>query len=355
VRVGADVYSLYAVNDAITHEYEFGDGDHMASSRKPLDWFRYQIGMQSFRAFAEGKATWILNYSWDGDKKVDAREAMQNLFMSEIMAGANVWDAATHVMSGSNDLETRKKVFAWIAEHERTFYAPRHPIDPVGVYFSPTTRNYYTKDYLTSYQGILLMLMQAHREYQIVTPRTLGAFQGKTLVLPNVRVLSEKEREELGRFAKEGKIVVISAGPEGLSDLPHVRRMNDDVGARYLGRASADLEHAADDQANEFVNSLGGDSVAVKVSPMLAAQIAEVDGKVHVFIANFRGLRGGENPVQTPETGGSVTLRGRMQGHFLPFLGEERRIPGKFENGVTRFELPEIHRGAVVWFEPTAP
>jgi hypothetical protein len=88
---------------------------------------------------------------------------------------------------------------------------------------------------------------------------------------------------------------------------------------------------------------------------MLAAQIAEVDGKVHVFIANFRGLRGGENPVQTPETGGSVTLRGRMQGHFLPFLGEERRIPGKFENGVTRFELPEIHRGAVVWFEPTAP
>ncbi len=82
MRVGADVYSLYAVVDAIAHEYEFGGGDHMASSRTPLDWFQYQVGMHSFRAFAQGKATWILNYSWDGDKKVDKREAMMNLAMS---------------------------------------------------------------------------------------------------------------------------------------------------------------------------------------------------------------------------------------------------------------------------------
>src|SRR5580704_12213754 len=78
VRVGADVYSLYPVVDAIAHEYEFGSGEHMASGRKPIDWFRYQVGMHSFRAFAQGKATWILNYSWDGDKNIDKREAMMN-------------------------------------------------------------------------------------------------------------------------------------------------------------------------------------------------------------------------------------------------------------------------------------
>ena len=55
VRVGADVYSLYGVVDAIAHEYEFGNGGHMASERKPLDWFRYQVGMHSFRAFAQGQ------------------------------------------------------------------------------------------------------------------------------------------------------------------------------------------------------------------------------------------------------------------------------------------------------------
>ena len=96
VRVGADVYSLYPVVDAIAHEYEFGGGDHMASSRTPFDWFAYQVGMHSFRAFAEGKATWILNYSWDGDKKVDRRQAMMNLAMSQVMAGANFWDAPGH-------------------------------------------------------------------------------------------------------------------------------------------------------------------------------------------------------------------------------------------------------------------
>ncbi len=108
VVVGADVYELYRVTDAIAHEYEFGGGDHMATSRTPLDWFRYQVGMHSFRAFAQGKATWILNYSWDGDKNIAPPEPMMNLAMSQVMAGANFWDAATHVMSGSNDLPTRK-------------------------------------------------------------------------------------------------------------------------------------------------------------------------------------------------------------------------------------------------------
>jgi hypothetical protein len=45
VRVGADVYQMYGVVDAIAHEYEFGEGDHMASSRSQLDWFLYQAGM----------------------------------------------------------------------------------------------------------------------------------------------------------------------------------------------------------------------------------------------------------------------------------------------------------------------
>jgi len=210
VRVGADVYSLYAVVDAIAHEYEFGEGDHMASSRKPLDWFRYQVGMHSFRAFAQGKATWILNYSWDGDKKVDKPEAMMNLAMSQVMAGANFWDAPGHSMAGSNDLPTRKKIFSWIAAHEKTFYLPRSPVDPIGVYFSPDTRNFYAEDFIASYRGILILLMQKHLEFQIVTPRTLADFHGKTLVLPDVR--AGRQREKLAaEFCRSGE----SSGDHG--------------------------------------------------------------------------------------------------------------------------------------------
>jgi hypothetical protein len=145
VQVGADVYQLYTVVDAIAHEYEFGSGDHMASSRSPLDWFRYQVGMQSFRSFAGEKATWILNYSWDGDRNVRPGESIKNLAMSELNAGANFWDAQGHVMSGSNDLAARKAIFHWISAHEATFYRPRQPINPVGVYFSPETRNRFAK------------------------------------------------------------------------------------------------------------------------------------------------------------------------------------------------------------------
>src|SRR5580700_9987088 len=73
-RVGADVYEMYDVVDVIAHEYEFGNGGHMAASRSQVDWFLYQAGMLSFRAFAQGKASWILNYSWDGEKGVTAPE-----------------------------------------------------------------------------------------------------------------------------------------------------------------------------------------------------------------------------------------------------------------------------------------
>jgi hypothetical protein len=66
------------VVDVIAHEYEFGNGGHMAASRSQVDWFLYQAGILSFRAFVQGKASWILNYSWDGEKGVTAPEPMNN-------------------------------------------------------------------------------------------------------------------------------------------------------------------------------------------------------------------------------------------------------------------------------------
>jgi hypothetical protein len=356
VRVGADVYSLYAVNDAVAHEYEFGGGDHMAASRTPLDWFRYQIGIQTFRAFAEGKATWILNYSWDGDPKVRAPEAMQNLFMSEVMAGANVWDAKTHVMSGSNDLATRKQAFAWIAAHEKTFYRPRTAIDPVGVYFSPATRNYFVKEFLRSYQGTLLLLMQSHREYQIVTPRTLNSFRGKALVLPDVRILSQEETAALRKYSEGGgKIVASGDLSEGSLGQTNIIHLEDSPGARYIALAENHFADCSPDSERRFLDALGEGEIRVRASPMVAAQIASVDGGPHVFFANFQGLRAKENALQTPEKHAEITVPGKVRGHFLPFLGEETTIGGHFESGSTHFDVPEIAKGAVVWFEPAGP
>jgi hypothetical protein len=377
VRVGADVYSLYPVVDAIAHEYEFGNGDHMASARSPLNWFRYQVGMHSFRAFAQGpqgqnKATWILNYSWDGDKKADGsqaiaresvpretmiRESMMNLAMSQVMAGANFWDAPGHSMAGSNDRATRKKIFSWIGANEKTFYLPRSPIDPIGVYFSPDTRNLYAEDFLASYRGILILLMQEHVEFQIVTPRTLADFHGKTLVLPNVRVLGDSEKSWAQAFLAQGKrLVITGTDATGIASSQNVVRFPECPGKAYNAAQEKDFEHASPESQHEFFDSLqGGKTVQIKAGPQVATSIARTsDGHINVFFANFAGLRGGSNPVQTPQTGVEVSVasKGDGKGFFLPFLGDVQAIQGVRHGDSITYTLPPISKGAVFWYEP---
>jgi hypothetical protein len=357
VRVGSDVYSLYAVVDAIAHEYEFGEGDHMASSRTPLDWFRYQVGMHSFRAFAQGKATWILNYSWDGDKKVDAREAMMNLAMSQVMAGANFWDAPGHSMAGSNDLATRKKIFSWISEHEKTFYLPRAPIDPIGVYFSPETRNFGADEFIASYRGILILLMRKHLEFQIVTPRTLADFKGQTLVLPDVRVLGADEQNWIKGFVAQGKrLVITGSDATGIGNLQNVVRFPACPGKAYNAALEKDFEHTSPDSQQAFFESLqGSSSVRIKAGPHVATSIARTaDGHINCFFANFAGLRGGSNPIQAPQTGVEVSVKSKSEGKgfFLPFLGETQPVKATRVGDELTFSLPPITKGAVFWYEP---
>ena len=123
---------------------------------------------------------------------------------SELMAGANVWDASGHVMSGSNDVAERRTMYSWIGAHENIFGKKREPIGEIGIYFSDATRNRYPDEFVNSYRGALLVLLQGHRQFQIVTPRTLDVFRGKTLVLPDVRVLDAQEIAAIHRFAGKG-------------------------------------------------------------------------------------------------------------------------------------------------------
>ena len=357
VRVGADVYSLYPVVGAIAHEYEFGSGDHMASSRKPLDWFAYQVGMHSFRAFAQGKATWILNYSWDGDEKVDRRESMMNLAMSEVMAGANFWDAPGHSMAGSNDLPTRRKIFSWMQAHEKTFYLPRSPIHPIGVYFSPATRDFYADDFIRSYRGILILLMRKHLEFQIVTPRTLKDFTGEILILPDVRVFDDSERSFIPDYVRNGHTLVITGTDSTqMGSASNIIRLPQCPGKAYMRALETDFEHADPNSQESFLKSVkNATPLEIAASPNVSTSVAHVDGKLHVFFANFAGLRGGINPVQTPQTGIRVTIseESKGRGFFLPFLGEMQELNGSQENGHISYLLPPISKGAVFWYEPS--
>ena len=323
VVVGADVYQLYGVTDAIAHEYAIGGGNHIATSRSQLDWFRYQVGMRTFRAFAQGKASWILNYSWDGDKNIAPPEPMMNLAMSVVMAGANFWDAATHVMSGSN-VPTRKRIFEWIERHEKTLYEPRVPVHPIGVYFSPATRNYFPDEFIPAYQDMVIRLLQAHREIQIVTPRTLAAFRGSTLILPDVRVLGDDEHDALRSQVSRGTRVMATATISPVCDVFR------------SGRRDQGLP----------------DQVRVDASPAVATDIARVGGKLHIFFANSMASSAGR--CRADAAAGirvSIPAAGTGKAWFLPFLGEAVAIQGEHHDGEVVFVLPDVQKGAVVWFE----
>lgn len=356
VRVGADVYGLYPVVDAVAHEYEFGEGDHMAASRKPLDWFNYQVGMDSFRAFAEGKPTWILNYSWDGQKNVSIPEAMENLAMSETMADANFWDAPGHSMAGSNNYPTRREILAWIKSNEKTMYDPRVPISPVGVYFSPKTRDYYADEFITSYRGVLILLMQKHLEFQVVTPRTVASFAGKTLVLPDVRVLDDEERSWLRKYAGSGRTLVITGEDRTqLGQRSNIVRFPERPGAEYYAKLQKNFDTAMPSDEQRFLDGLkSSQKIRILAGTSVATSIANVDGKPHVFLANFTGLRGNANPVPTPQTGVEVRIEGASKGRgfFVPFLGQGSPVEGVTERGALIFRLPTIQKGAVFWLEP---
>ena len=352
-RVGADVYEMYNVVDVIAHEYEFGNGGHMAVERSQIDWFLYQAGMLSFRAFAQGRATWILNYSWDGEKGVSAPEPMKNLANSIVMAGANFWDAPGHSMAGSNDEATRKQIFEWLAKNERTLYLPRTPIHPVGVYFSPKSRDYNPKTFLPSYRGMLVLLIQQHRALQVVTPRTLADFQGEALVLPNVSVLSETERGDLKAFVDHGgRVIVLGEDSSGILPSPKKVVLPSDPAQEYFQALASGFAVGSANPPKELLNALGGnDGMQIDAPTTVAANFAMVSGKPHVYLANFGGLVPGKIAVPTPVTGIHVRVPTAMGDSltYLPFLGEKQIVHGVKRGNLMEFTLPPLERGAVVW------
>ena len=356
-RVGADVYEMYDVVDAVAHEYEFGNGEHMASSRTQFDWFMYQVGMLTFRGFAQGKATWILNYSWDGDKGVGPREPMKNLAMSEVIAGANFWDAPGHSMAGSNDPATRAQIFDWIAKNEKTFYDPHIAMNPVGVYFSPKSRDYDVKEYLPSYRGTVLMLIQAHRELQVVTPRTLGQFHGQALVLPDVSVLSEVEKNELRQYSENGgRLLILGRNATGLSTSAKIVHYVADPAKAYYAVAQNNIADAAKAAPGEMLNAMMlKNEIEIEAPGTVAANMARVDGTPHAYLANFGGLVPSKVAVPSPVTGIRVKIPAGMGESlaYLPFLGEQQILHGTKQGDYVEFTLPTMERGAAIWIVKT--
>jgi len=388
-RIGTDNYQLYKIADVITHEYSprdqaYKDGGGGNSARSnPLGWMRYMIAMFTFRAMAEEKPTWMLSYSWGGEEKINPSDAMKNLFVSQVMSGTNSWDAARHVMSGSNDYDTRKQVYKWINDNEQLIYTKREPMSPVGVYFSPNTRDYFSDSWERSYFGTMEVLMQKGIEFEIVTPRTLDKSKSGLLLIPDVRSLGEEELGRIETILKEGKKHVVFTGQTGeydssrrkvdkgrIKSLVQAYKENttfieDDPGSdfdkfmqwgydvsMYKDRELEYQNSRSYEELEETLSKYYLPSVEIKGGGGCVSQITSVKGKPTVYIANFTGLKSKENAIPIPERDMSITFknlpnRGAIV-NFIPFLEKSVQLKGVWNKNDLTVSLPSFLRGVIL-------
>jgi hypothetical protein len=277
---------------------------------------------------------------------------MKNLANSIVMAGANFWDAPGHSMAGSNDLATRKLILGWIEKNEQALYSPRMPLHPVGVYFSPKSRDYSAKEFLPSYRGALVLLIQQHRPLQVVTPRTLAEFHGETLVLPSVSVLNETERQEIKTYVVQGgRLVVLGEDSSGIPQSPQKIVLSSDPAREYYNALQAGFAAGSANPPEELLNALGAnDGIQLDAPPTVAANFATVNGAPHIYLVNFGGLVPDTVAVPTPVNTIHIRVPAAMGRSlsYLPFLGETQIVQGEKRGDRVEFLLPPLERGAVV-------
>src|SRR5262249_20468391 len=109
---------------------------------------------------------------------------------------------------------------------------------------------------------------------------------------------------------------------------------------------------------DSFCRQLTGDLnvvplIEVTASPFVSSQIADVDGKMHVFLANFKGLKSQEVAVQIPENNVGISFPAKPGARVfsLPFLGKVEELKGEWKNNKLTCVVPRIDKGMVVWCE----
>lgn len=374
VRSGADAYEIQKYSDVITHEFFINT--NTGAKRNTFDWLTYVLGVNSLRAFDESHPTWLLSYSWDHEKNTNPIDAMKLLSCVQVMAGGNFWDAPGHLMAGSNNYPLRKKIFNWIKENESLLYSQRGYINPIGVYFSPGTRNYFLNEYVKSYYGILHLLLNNHYEYQVLTPRTLKDFKGKVLILPDVRILNNDEINIIEQLYKSGTSVILT-GATGyynserqtkkenvlLSFLSENKSANrkylflpECPGRRYIEKPDSSLITSFKEQLNNFLPDFSS-KYKIKASYNVSVQQSDLGNKDCIYITNLRDLKGYSSCIPKTEERMEVQFESPKPQdiYFIPYLGKKQKIAmnvkqdsANSNKSLISFTLPPIQFGGIV-------
>ncbi|HEY6939618.1 MAG TPA: hypothetical protein VI424_20825, partial [Terriglobales bacterium] len=180
--------------------------------------------------------------------------------------------------------------------------------------------------------------------------------KGKTLILPDVRVLDDAERTSLKNLLAGGAKIIITG--QDVTELPassRLVRVEGPAGTAYLQSLDANLEKADEQRATKMLTAIPANAaIQISASPLLVTNIADVNGAAHIFLFNIRGLRGGQNAVPAPESGMTVTVPAvpALRMYYAPFLGQKQEVPAEHRGTQLIFRVPTIERGGILWLNP---
>jgi len=372
VRSGTDAYEIQKYSNVIAHEFYINT--NTGAKRNTFDWITYSLGINTLRAFDENHATWLLSYSWDHEKNTNARDAMKLLSCTQLMSQGNYWDAPGHLMAGSNDYSLRKEIFGWIKANEDILYTERKPVNPIGVYFVPGTRNYFMDDYIKSYYGILHLLLNNHLEYQVLTPRTIKDFKGSVLILPDAAILSAEETDLMKEFYKKGMKLILTGETGYYDSVKTILNENSFLnylcanksagrdflylpecpGKKYFDKKDTAVIISFSEQLREFLPGFK-QKFNIKASNFVKTQTADLGNKYCIFISNLKGLKGYSTCIPASENKIEINYEsGELHNiYYMPYLGRKKKITEKVAKNTSgkstvSFILPKVQFGGVV-------
>jgi len=141
----------------------------------------------------------------------------------------------------------------------------------------------------------------------------------------------------------------ISGNPE--SNFYHFLKENYNQSAQK-GENPAYYDNEFNSLIGQILNSkIYSRAITVENADICVTQIASVENKPTVFLANFSGLKGSKNANPIPQKHIIVTFNNakrNSQAFVIPFLGKPAKVKGKWSQGKLRIMLPEISRGCIV-------
>jgi len=137
-----------------------------------------------------------------------------------------------------------------------------------------------------------------------------------------------------------GRLMISGVDSTGLQAWSQIMHFKESPGVAYLTGLEKRIEEGSKHVPAEFLAALQPNAeFLIEAGPLVAVNIASVDGKPHAFFVNFAGLVPHRNLVPSLESNARIVVpvSRKCSLGFIPWKGAADRRPG--QRGSPRFRI----------------